>query len=193
MIELIQYCVPGTRSKTDERESLKRIVSPVAGTVQQLTLHTVGGMIEPGQQLMAIVPDDAGIEIEAMVQNQDIGFVHAGEEAVVKLEAFPFTRYGTVPGELKTVSDDAVSAPSQSDGPSSDAQRAKGDAGASASSPVYTARVTLDRTTMNIDGKPVRLEPGMAATVEIKTGKRKLIEFLLSPLMRMSDEAGRER
>jgi hemolysin D len=76
--------------------------------VQQLALHTVGGMIQPGQDLMAIVPDDTGIEIEAMVQNQDIGFVRDGEDAVIKLDAFPFTRYGIVLGKIKTVSEDSI-------------------------------------------------------------------------------------
>jgi hemolysin D len=175
----------------DEREQAKRITAPVDGTVQQLGLHTLGGIVQPGQQLMAIVPDDNGIEIEAMVQNQDIGFVHEGEEAVVKLEAFPFTRYGTVPGKIKIVSEDAVSNPSassKSQGTDSD------NASNEAQSPLlYTARVMLDRSTIDVDGKPVKLTPGMAATVEIKTGKRRLIEFLVSPLMKMTGEAGRER
>jgi len=181
-------------TKAVERERLKTITAPVAGTVQQLALHTVGGMIQPGQELMAIVPDNTGIEIEAMVQNQDIGFVHDGEDAVIKLDAFPFTRYGTVPGKIKVVSEDAIGGSSPRDGLSPEAQRAQGDArGSSPNQLYYAARVTLDKMTMNVDGKTVNLAPGMAATVEIKTGKRKLIEFLLSPLMRMKDEAGRER
>jgi hemolysin D len=140
---------------------------------------------------MAIVPDDSGIEIEAMIQNQDIGFVAEGQEAVIKLEAFPFTRYGTVPGKIKIVSEDAVGGgASQQEGLPSEARSAKE---GSSNQLIYAARVTLDHTTMNVDGKDVKLTPGMAATVEIKTGKRKLIEFLLSPLMRMTDEAGRER
>jgi hemolysin D len=177
--------------KAEERERLKRITAPVSGTVQQLTVHTLGGMIQPGQVLMAIVPDDTGIEIEAMIQNQDIGFVNEGQDAVIKLEAFPFTRYGTVPGKIKIVSEDAVGGgASQQDDTREDAQGAKEE---SSNQLFYTARVTLDRTTMKVDGKDVKLVPGMAATVEIKTGKRKLIEFLLSPLMRMTSEAGRER
>jgi hemolysin D len=181
--------------KAEERQRLKRITAPVAGTVQQLVLHTVGGMIQPGQELMAIVPDNTGIEIEAMVQNQDIGFVHDGEEAVIKLDAFPFTRYGTVPGKIKTVSEDAIGGSNSTAG-FAKARNDQAHENAQGSSPnqlFYAARVTLDKTTMNVDGKTVNLAPGMAATVEIKTGKRKLIEFLLSPLMRMRQEAGRER
>jgi len=182
-------------AKAEQRQQLQRLTAPVSGTVQQLALHTVGGMVQPGQQLMVIVPDDTGIEIEAMIQNQDIGFVHEGEEAVIKLDAFPFTRYGTVPGKIKIVSEDAVGG-SVDGALSPEAQRAKGEKGEGSSSSnqlFYAARVSLDSTTMNVDGKQVNLAPGMAATVEIKTGKRKLIEFLLSPLMKMTDEAGRER
>jgi hemolysin D len=178
--------------KAEERQRLKSITAPVAGTVQQLTVHTIGGMLQPGQALLAIVPDDSGIEIEAMVQNQDIGFVAEGQEAVIKLDAFPFTRYGTVPGKIKIVSEDAVGGGGafQQDGMPAEAQSAKG---SSSNQLFYSARVTFDATTMKVDGKAVNLTPGMAATVEIKTGKRKLIEYLLSPLMRMSVEAGRER
>jgi hemolysin D len=144
---------------------------------------------------MAIVPDDSGIEIEAMIQNQDIGFVAEGQEAVIKLEAFPFTRYGTVPGKIKIVSEDAVGG--GSGGAEDEARTGQGGNGASSASSsnqlFYAARVSPDHATMNVDGKDVKLAPRMAATVEINTGKRKLIEFLLSPLMRMRDEAGRER
>lgn len=178
--------------KADERQRLKSITAPVAGTVQQLAVHTLGGMLQPGQALLAIVPDDSGIEIEAMIQNQDIGFVAEGQEAVIKLDAFPFTRYGTVPGKIKIVSEDAVGGGASGEGMSPEAQRANGE-GTSSNQLLYAARVTLDSTTMDVDGKEVKLTPGMAATVEVKTGKRKLIEYLLSPLMRMTDEAGRER
>ena len=149
--------------------------------MQQLALHTVGGMIQPGQELMSIVPDDNGIEIEAMVQNQDIGFVHDGEDAVIKLDAFPFTRYGTVPGKIKTVSEDAITSGNNSAAAFAQARndQAHEDAPSSPNQLFYAARVTLDKTTMNVDGKTVNLTPGMAATVEIKTGKRKMIEFLL--------------
>lgn len=183
--------------KTEERERLKRITAPVAGTVQQLNLHTIGGMVQPGQDLLAIVPDHSGIEIEALVQNQDIGFVHEGEEAVIKLDAFPFTRYGIVQGTIKTVSDDALtnngntSAVAFAQTPRD--QFHSSSQGSLSNQLFYIARVSLHQTTMKIDEKIVPLTPGMAATIEIKTGKRKLIEFLLSPLIRMKDEAARER
>lgn len=179
-------------SKADERERLKSVRAPVSGTVQQLALHTVGGIVQPGQELMVIVPDDISIEIEAMVQNQDIGFVHAGDEAVIKLDAFPFTRYGTVPGKIVIVSEDALS---EGKGPAStrDTTSISPTTESGTSHLFYAARVALNKTSIEIDGRFLKISPGMAATVEIKTGKRKLIEFFLSPLMRLRDEAGRER
>jgi hemolysin D len=178
--------------KAEERQRLKTITAPVAGTVQQLAIHTIGGMLQPGQSLMAIVPDDSGIEIEAMIQNQDIGFVAEGQEAVIKLDAFPFTRYGTVPGKIKIVSEDAVGG--TADLPfEAQSEKAEPRSAKSSNQLFYAARVTLNKATTDIDGKEVNLSPGMAAVVEIKTGRRKVIEYLLSPLLRMADEAGRER
>jgi hemolysin D len=151
----------------------------------------VRGMRSRGMHLVNCLRN-LGIEIEAMVQNQDIGFVAEGQEAVIKLDAFPFTRYGTVPGKIKIVSEDAVAGLSEG-APPPQPQGTKEERGSSSNQLFYSARVTLDRTTMNVDGKQVDLTPGMSATVEIKTGKRKLIELLLSPLMKMKNEAGKER
>ena len=127
---------------------------------------------------MVIVPEDAGIEIEAEIENKDIGFVREGQEAVVKLDAFPFTRYGTLIGHVVTISDDAVEQQSGNGQPPR---------------LTYLARIRLETDTMNVDGRMVHLSPGMVAAAEIKTGTRKLIEFVLSPLMKMSGKAGRER
>ena len=159
--------------KAQQREGYMRLTAPVDGTVQQLALHTLGGVVEPAQKLMVIVPDSDTLEIEAQVLNQDIGFVHEGQDAVIKLDAFPFTRYGTIPGKVVTLDRDAAT--DQKEGL------------------VYTARVTLARKTMLADGRVVELTPGMTGTVEIDTGKRKLIEYVLSPLIRVGSESMRER
>ena len=178
------------------RNSQERtLTAPVSGTVQQLVLHTLGGIVQPAQALMAIVPDGEGIEIEAEIENRDIGFVREGQEAVVKLETFPFTRYGTIPGTVLIVSNDAVernAGPTPQAGEGSAASNAN-TANTNGAHLAYLARIRLGKDTMVVDGKTVRLSPGMAASVEIKTGTRKIIEFLLSPLLKMAGEAGRER
>lgn len=163
--------------KATQRQSLQRLMAPVAGTVQQLQLHTIGGVVEPAKPLLVIVPEDAGIEIEAEIENKDIGFVEEGQEAAVKLDAFPFTRYGTLTGHVVTISDDAVEQQSSTRQPPR---------------LIYSTRVRLEKDTMLVDGRMVHLLPGMAAAVEIKTGARTLIEFVLSPLLKMGGEAGRQ-
>ncbi len=177
----------------DRRESMT-LIAPVEGTVQQLAIHTIGGVVTPAQQLMVIVPKGNTLEVEAFVQNKDIGFVNAGQDAQIKVETFSFTKYGTIHGEVLHVSNDAIqqertpqtlshSNPSFS---ASDNENAGGGL-------VYTARVKLERSTMRVEGKTVHLTPGMAVIVEIKTGKRRLIEYFLSPLLQYKDESLRER
>jgi hemolysin D len=159
--------------KTGQRTELQRLVSPVDGVVQQLAIHTVGGVVTPAQQLMLVVPQDHPVEVEAQVENKDVGFVKEGQSVEIKVETFPFTLYGTIPGKVLSVSDDA--APVEKVGL------------------VYPARVSLDRATIQVEGRQVNLSPGMAVTVEIKTGQRRLIEFFLSPLLKSVQESARER
>lgn len=159
--------------KAEQRSGLQRLTAPTDGVVQQLAVHTVGGVVTPAQQLMVVVPREHQLEVEAWVENKDIGFVRAGQPVVTKVESFPFTRYGTIEGSLMTVSHDAV--PLEKGGL------------------VFAARVALDRSTMQVEGTEVNLSPGMAVTVEIKTGTRRLLEFFLSPLLRGVQEAARER
>jgi membrane fusion protein, hemolysin D len=169
--------------------------APVDGTVQQLAVHTIGGVVTPAQQLMMIVPADSHLEAEAMVSNRDIGFVHPGETAEIKIDTFNFTRYGLLHGEVLNVSQDAIVHDKPAD--KAEAQKSQG-ALPDTSEPagqelLYAARVSLNRTQMQIDGKLLDLGPGMAVTVEIKTGSRRVIEYLLSPLLRYSQESLRER
>lgn len=88
--------------------ALQTLRAPIDGTVQQLAVHTVGGVVTPSEELLRVVPDNAGLVIDARVANSDIGFVHAGEPAEIKVEAFPFTRYGLIHGTVIGVSRDAV-------------------------------------------------------------------------------------
>ncbi|MGE8355238.1 MAG: HlyD family type I secretion periplasmic adaptor subunit, partial [Microvirgula sp.] len=161
------------RIKAAMRTRWMTLTAPVDGTVQQLAVHTVGGVVTPAQALMLIVPQQDALEVEAFVDNKDAGFVHAGQPAEVKVEAFPFTRYGTVPATVMSVSRDAIS----------DERRGL----------VYAARIRLQRTTIRVDGREIGLAPGMAVSVGIKTGKRRVIDFFLSPLQQYRDESLRER
>jgi hemolysin D len=159
--------------KADSRGKLMTLTAPVDGTVQQLAVHTVGGVVTPAQPLMMIVPRDNPIEVEAYIENKDIGFVNPGQDAVVKVETFPFTKYGTLAATITHVSSDAVN----------DEKRGL----------VFPARVSLERSTIRLENKTVSLSPGMAVTVEAKTAQRRVIEYFLAPLLQYKDESLRER
>lgn len=160
-------------SKANQRERLTHLTAPVAGVIQQLAIHTTGGVVTSAQPLMIVVPDSATVTAEVSIANQDIGFVNAGQMAEVKLETFPYTKYGTVPARVNIVTADAVT------------DEKKGS--------YYPATLTLAAKDMLIDGKRVNLSPGMNITAEIKTGQRRIIEFLLSPVQRAGSESLRER
>ena len=180
--------------KSEKRTNLQQLASPVEGVVQQLAVHTVGGVVTPAQALMIIVPAENRLEIEAMLSNRDIGFIEVGQEVAIKVDTFNFTRYGLLHGKVLTVSHDAIT---RNKPENRSVDRAQG-AEANTSEPqgqelVYSARVSLDRTQMQIENKAVDLSPGMAVTTEIKTGNRTIISYLLSPLVRYQHESLRER
>jgi hemolysin D len=172
--------------------------APIDGTVQALAVHTLGQVVSPGQAVLTVVPLVGPIEVEAMIANQDIGFVEAGEPAVVKVEAFPFTRYGTIDGSVVKVSRDAVDQRDAND--LSDAASAAKPQNPQSSAAagrtqnlVFPATVSLAQRSLQIDGKDFALIPGMAVTVEIKTGRRRAIDYVLSPLREFTSQAARER
>jgi hemolysin D len=178
-----------------QKYRLQTLTAPVDGTVQQLAIHTEGGVVTPAQVLMSVVPADSHLEIEAMISNRDIGFVREGQEAEIKIDTFNFTKYGLMHGRVQSVSHDSIQREKPAD--KTGAQQHTGDE-SDTSEPtgqelVYSARITLDQTAMQIDDRLVDLEPGMAVTAEIKTGKRRVIEYLLSPLLRHKQQALRER
>ncbi len=180
--------------KAQQKMRLQQLTSPVDGVVQQLAVHTVGGVVTPAQSLMVIVPDDSALEIEAMVSNRDIGFVAPGQSAEIKVDTFNFTRYGLLHGEVLGVSQDAII---RDRPPERSSERALGTQNDS-SEPNgqelnYSARVSLDRSQMQVEDRMVSLAPGMAVTVEIKTGQRTVLDYLLSPLRRYRQEILRER
>jgi hemolysin D len=160
-------------SKASQRERLTQLRAPVAGVIQQLAIHSVGGVVTSAQPLMIVVPEGATVTAEVSIANQDIGFVNAGQSAQVKLETFAYTKYGTVAATVDVVTADAVT------------DEKKGS--------YYPATLTLHAKDMLIDGKRVRLSPGMNLTAEIKTGQRRVIEYLLSSVQRAGSESLRER
>jgi hemolysin D len=161
------------RNKNEQRSRLTLLRAPVAGTVQQLGVHTEGGIVTPAQVLMIVVPKDAEVTAEVVVDNKDIGFVNVGDPARVKLETFPFTRYGTIDARVRTVTADAVV----------DEKRGA----------IFPATLALARSAIDVDGKRIHLSPGMNLTAEIKTGKRRVIEYLLSPVQQTLGESLGER
>jgi hemolysin D len=181
--------------QASQKYHFQTLTAPVDGTVQQLAVHTEGGVVSPAQALMSIVPAGSRLEIEAMISNRDIGFVRAGQDAEIKIDTFNFTKYGLIRGHVDSVSRDSILRERPTD--KADAKRHTGDE-SDTSEPagqelVYSARVLFNQMQMQIDDRLVDLEPGMAVTVEIKTGKRRVIDYLLSPLSRHKQQALRER
>jgi membrane fusion protein, hemolysin D len=159
--------------KAQARLEAHTLTAPIDGVVQQLAVHSVGGIVTPAQTLLVVVPETDRVEVEALVANKDAGFVAEGQHAQVKLDAYPFTRYGTVPGRVRRLSRDAVADERQG--------------------LVFRAAVELDRPFLESNGGRLPIGPGLATTVEIRTGSRRVIEYVLSPLLRYRAEALRER
>ena len=183
--------------KAQSKANRTELRAPISGTVQQLAISSVGQVVASGQSLLTIVPLGGSIEVQAMIENQDIGFVEVGQPAVIKVDAFPFTRYGTINGVVEKVSRDAVD---QRDATVlSDAANAAKTQSSAPSSPaktqdlVFPATIQVTQRSLNIDGKEVALIPGMGVSVEIKTGRRRAIDYLLSPLREIASRAGSER
>ena len=160
-------------TKADKRNQLTRLTAPVDGTVQQLTVHTAGGVVTPAQVLLVLVPDDAEVTAEVVLENKDVGFVRNGQEATIKLETFPYTRYGTVQAQVHSITADAVQ----------DEKRGA----------IFPATLVLNQSAIHVDGKRIKLAPGMNLTAEIKTGKRRVIDYLLSPLQQHVNQSFGER
>ncbi len=155
--------------KSNESISYQTIVSPASGVVSGMKLNTVGGVIKPAESIMTIVPDDTPLIIETIVENKDIGYIECGQKASIKVDTFSFQKYGLLEGEVFQISPDSF-----------DDERY---------GLVYKMKVKFKEKTMNIEGKNVDLNSGMSVTVEVKTGERRIIEFLLEPLVKYLSEA----
>jgi len=178
--------------KAERRTKMQILKSPVDGVVQQLSIHTVGGVVTPAQTLAVIVPAESRLEIEASLSNQDIGFIQAGDDVEIKVDTFNFTQYGLLHGKVLSVSQDAI-VRAQKEGAGEKNSKEANAPESRSQDLFYTARVSLDRTQMKIDNRLAKLGPGMAVTAEIRTGSRKILSYLLSPLIKYKQEALRER
>lgn len=166
------------RQELDEarqRSARQILKAPVAGVVQQLSVHTIGAVVQRGQKLLVIVPEDTGLEMNAKILNKDIGFVDEDQIARVKVDAFEFTRYGHIDGRLQWVGGDAVV--DQENGP------------------VYPARISLTALSLpnQVSERKATVVPGMRATADIVIGRRRVIEYFIAPLLRYRDQSLRER
>jgi hemolysin D len=150
----------------------------------------------PGEEVMRIVPDGVGFEIECYMPNKDIGFIAVGQEAVVKVESFPFTRYGTLRAHVTRVGVEAI--------PEADAQQQEGNPARPGKSTlsggaqrmqnlVFPVTLSMQKAAISAEGVEVPLSNGMAVTVEIKTGSRRLIDYVLSPLVEVASASMKER
>jgi hemolysin D len=176
--------------KAKEKSIETEIRAPIDGVVEETAVHTIGGVVTPAERLMIVVPDDQQLVVEAQLPNRDVGFVHPGQEVAVKIETFNFTRYGLIRGKVISLSRDAVAS---SDRRTDDGSPEANPATPTPASPTYTARISLEKSSMVIDGVLRQLQPGMAVTAEVKTGRRTIIDYLLSPLSRTTHEALHER
>lgn len=159
--------------KAQEKNRLSHITAPIDGRVSQLAIHTVGGVVTAAQGLMEIVPEDATLQVEAWVQNKDIGFVQTGQSAEVKVETFSFQKFGTIDAKITEISPNAVE------------DKDKGR--------VYRVMLDLEKNSFIVNGQEVGLSSGMTATGEIKIRQKRIIEFFLDPFRQYKSEALRER
>nr|WP_284676571.1 HlyD family type I secretion periplasmic adaptor subunit [Vibrio sinus] len=156
-----------------QREAQRFLRAPVSGYVQQLATQTIGGVVQPAQQLAIIAPDKATLLVNAMVLNRDIGFVRTGQPVTLKVESYPYSKYGTLQGWVEYISHDAIDDEKMG--------------------PVYSARIRLAAQNTTHTGIQLPLQSGMAVTADIKTDQRRVIDYLLSPIKEVFSEAIRER
>lgn len=158
---------------------LRRTVlkSPVRGVVKTIKANTVGGVVGPGTPVMEIVPMGSRVLVEARIKPADIGFVKVGQDVVVKLSSYEYTVYGGLKGTVQSISPDALGDP---------------DRGAAADATYYRALIRADRTQLKAGDKPLAVLPGMTGIVDIRTGQRSVLGFVLRPMLK-SQEAFRER
>ena len=177
--------------KTLYREGLMELRAPQAGIIKDLATTTVGAVVQPGSVVMTLVPHDERLFADISIKNEDAGFVQIGQKAQVKLTAYPFQKYGMLSGTVTRIGADATDNNRNSQ---TDSGKGANEPSGSAASSTYKARITLDRQMLNNpEGGQLSLTPGMQVIAEIHQGRRSVLEYLLSPVQKATQEAGRER
>jgi len=151
----------------------KSIYASVDGTIYNLTNSNSGKVVQSGEVIMELIPKNAPLEVEAKVLNRDIGFIQDGQKVKVKLDSFKFTKYGYIEGTIINIEKSSILDENLGE--------------------IYPVIIELSTDKMKIDGKYMQLMPGMTCSVDIKIGKRRLIEYIISPMVRYQDEALREK
>lgn len=159
--------------KAELKNRLIEIKAPVNGAVHQLEIHTIGAIVREAETLMNIVPDGTPMEVESFIANKDIGFVHPGMRVEVKVETYNFQKFGVLNGKVREISPDSIE----------DKERGR----------IFRVMVDLDDQALHYDNKNLKVYPGMSVSAEIKTRKKKVIDFFLEPFQTYKSEALRER
>ncbi|MCW2483117.1 HlyD family type I secretion periplasmic adaptor subunit, partial [Candidatus Symbiopectobacterium sp. NZEC135] len=165
--------IAATGKALEDRVNRTLVVSPVKGIVQQMMVNTIGGVIQPGNDIVEIVPLDENLLVEAKISPRDIAFLHAGQNAIIKLTAYDYTIYGGLKGKVEQISPDTMT---DKEGNS-----------------FYIVRLRTDKNYLGTEDKPLVIIPGMVASVDIITGKKTILSYLLKPIIRANAEALRER
>jgi hemolysin D len=166
------------------------LVAPDDGVVDQVLFNTVGGVVSPAQTLLSIVPSNVPLVVEAVVQNKDVGYLRPGLPVTVKVDTFDFQKYGAVSGKLQRISQDSTGGsmlPASGGGPTAASSPAV--APADGQRPTFKATIALPRPWLRVEGKIASLHPGMTVNAEMKVGKRRVIEFFLSPVLKSLKES----
>ncbi|WP_247893246.1 HlyD family type I secretion periplasmic adaptor subunit [Azospirillum endophyticum] len=175
-------------AKAERRRSLVTLTAPVDAVVLEVAKRSVGSVVKEAEPLVTLVPADVPLEVEAEIPSRDIGLVRVGDVVRVKLDAFPFQRHGTLPGEIRTISADAFTHDAQGG-----AQAAVNpDASRPAAGAVFRARIRLTDTRLEEVPQGTNLSPGMVASAEIRVGTRSVLSYFLYPVIRVLDEGIRE-
>ncbi|MDP2243901.1 HlyD family type I secretion periplasmic adaptor subunit [Pseudomonas sp.] len=165
--------ITATSSAIQDRVSRTTVVSPVNGIIKQLKINTIGGVVQPGSDMLEIVPLEDNLLIEAKVRPQDVAFLHPGQKAMVKFSAYDYTIYGGLRANLELISADTIT---DEEGKS-----------------FYLIQLRTDKSHLGSDEHPLLIIPGMIATVDIITGEKSVMDYLLKPVLKARAEALRER